>query len=381
MSAYIKRNIPFLMTWVVVACMGARFLPAQSPSGSQAQTASAPAGGDDETTSDGSQKNSESAHGAASSMASQWTAGVKSFGPASDQSWGQKTTNFVPDSGTMWNPGTERFGVTAQVGGIWKARSVQSMRTQEPTPQNSSHRMNQSATGNPSQRTNPSITGNVFQRMNQLGSRDSSLIGSSDELPSNNWSAPSMAPWMKSTSTPEDAFQGLNQSTTGSRFSSSSSIGMLSITPQMKSKLLHSAGAIGIQTSGRTRSRRTLGSTSERGSSGVFSGRTIGNRGYASPSFGTGRSILRRALGSRSHLGSSRRSLSGSTRGERDYTSGPWGAQQTRTGLGGRMGEQDQRLEPRGLENNLSKRESVNGTHPVGNRLDSHRGLATRNAH
>ena len=43
------------------------------------------------------------------------------------------------------------------------------------------------------------------------------------------------------------------------------------------------------------------------------------------------------------------------------------------------MGEQNQRLEPRGFEGNLTMRESGNETNQVENRLDSNRGLATGN--
>jgi hypothetical protein len=358
MSARIERNIAVLVAWVAVACMGARYLPAQSPSGSQAQIPSAPSR---------DQKTSKGEHGAAPRMASQWTAGAQSFGPAGDQSWGKSNTSFGTESGAMWNPGTERFGVSVQPGGIWQSRGQQSMRNPEPTSQNSSQGMNQSSTGNPSQGMNQSTSGN------------SSSIGSSDGLPSNNRAAPSTEPGMKSISTLEDAFQELHQSTTGSRFSSSPSVGMRSISPQMKLELLHSAGAIGIEISGRNRSPHSPGSRFDRSSSGLFAGKTASRRGYRSSSFGTGRTVSRRALRSSSHRDSSRRSLFGSTLGERDYSSG-LGTQQTRPGLGRRMGEQDQELGPRGFDRNLRKRESGNGTHhPVGSTLDSNQDLQTNN--
>ena len=80
-------------------------------------------------------------------------------------------TSFGTDNGAMWNAETERFGVSAQPGGIWQSRGGQSM-GRGTRSQNSSQGMNQSTTGNPPQGTNPSITGNAPQGMNQSDLRE-----------------------------------------------------------------------------------------------------------------------------------------------------------------------------------------------------------------
>jgi hypothetical protein len=336
MSARMKRTIPFLISCLALAFMGARFVPAQSRS--------APVGGKGEESSDAAQDVSRDARTSATKpqMASQWTAGAKSFGPASDQSWGQRTTSFVPGSRAMWNPGIERFGVSAQPGGIWQSRGQQAMRRQEPWSQNSSQEMNQSATGNP-QGMDQSTTGNP-QRMDQSTTGNPFSAGASHGFSSNSWATPA-------------------------------------VTSQKRSTFLDGASALNLRSQDRTGSRRTRGSTSAQGMSGLFSGRTVGLHGSASPSFGTGRTSFPRISGSRPHRASSRRSVRGTTLGERGHSSGSRGQRQADTSLVGRSSEQDQGLELKGFESNLSKGKSGNGAHLVGNMLDSHRGLATSNHH
>ena len=383
MNLRTKRNISVLMTFLALACMGVCLGSAQSPSGSQADTASpafswsrfglttttetsgAPAGGEGSQTAEAGQENSTGAHNSSAvpHMASQWTAGTDSFRRA-NESWGQNTSTFVPDNGAIWEPGLERFGASAQPGGIWQSNSVQSMSTQAPPSRDLSQRMNQSPIGN-------------FQGVNQSTVGTPAPASSAAGSP-NGGASPDKLLGMKADLAPENASQAMDESTNGNRFATSVPAGLSSnswatyaAASQMRS-LLRSANSLGILSQNRTRYGRTPEFRSNRASSGVSAGRTAARHGSASSLFGTGRTTSLRTPGSRSHRTSSRNSATSTTLGERDRSSRSPGLEQRHPGLTGTSGEREQTFEPRRLESNLSKRLSGNAIHPAGNSLDSH---------
>jgi hypothetical protein len=157
MTERLQRMIPVLIT-IAMACVGGRFACAQSESnssmvsayglsGSEPHSASSLNGQAGPANSPGHETSGRSPKsGMTSGMASQWTAGAKSFGSASDQTWGNKNLSFDAGHGKAWHPGTDSFGAGPQPGGIWVVPGAQAT-GEESTPQNVSQRMIQAATG------------------------------------------------------------------------------------------------------------------------------------------------------------------------------------------------------------------------------------------
>ena len=109
-------KIPGLMIWLAMAFLGLRFAAAQS--------ASVPAGGAASSAAGKNTSTDARAPGTAPSMASQWIAGGKSFGPAADDSWGAKKTTSPTGVATMWGSGSRSFSQKASPGGIWRSEGV-----------------------------------------------------------------------------------------------------------------------------------------------------------------------------------------------------------------------------------------------------------------
>jgi hypothetical protein len=330
------RNIPVLMMWLAMACMGVGFASAQSDSNSSTQLSSRPGylsgpsnGEEGEAISATGRKTSQGAHnfGMTPGMASPWTAGAKSFGGGSNQSWG---TNPSFDAGMAWSPRTDSFEMGAQPGGIWAVHREVSTGTGS-IADHASQEMIQAAKGNPSLGLNPSTAGDLTRAINQSGAENFS-----PGLQSNRLAASGM-------------------------------------TSKMQSPLLHSAKGMGIHAQGRTAFGLARGFESFRGSSmGRSSRRTNGSLGYASQSIEAGRITHGRAFGPRWSGGSVRQSLSESSDEQRRYSDSSHDTKQTRTGLGGELGERNQGFGSKGFEKNLSKRRAGNGKEPAGKSRSNH---------
>jgi hypothetical protein len=394
MTAQHRQKISILVIWPAMACMVVCLACAQSNSGSlaasvpdpSAQFSSRSQGNPNSAIGQKASKGSRQTPGTAS-MASQWTAGAKTFGAANDQSWENKDPSFDTDNGTAWHPGTDAFGAGPQPGGIWVVSGALE-RGQESTPQNASQRIIQAGTGNSTQGLNPSSAGNLARGMTPSTTGNSSLPGSSLGAPWTSLAAPGTAPWSYANSIGENAFQRIKPPISANSFSavqsfesSSNRWAASAMRPQMKSFLSARRDGIGMQSQGRTGSRSARGFGSFGGSTMGQSPRmTVGSFRSSSRSFGGGGRPRGRSSGSRRSGGSTRESFSESSNEQRRNSDSLLDSEHLHTGLGADLGSRNQRLGSQGMESGLNKPGTGNRREPSG-KSRSNRGLNTHLPH
>ena len=385
MTARLHRKIPVLVMWPAMALFGVRFASAQSNSDSS--TASVPGSS--------AQSSPEVSHSSyrlrewerrerkfrhrpgenlqclprqsrgTTSMASQWTAGAKAFGGASDQSWGNNNPSFDSDNGSAWQPGTDDFGATAQPGGIWVVTGARATGEESPA-QNSSQTMIQAATENSSNGNRTSTTGYPTQGRYQSKEGYSSSPGSSFGAQSSTLAAPrSLA-----NSSAENAFQKMNPSISANSFSAGHSF-------ESSSKR---SAASAMRQGDRTGSRGARGLGSVGGSSmGQSILKSVGSFGSSSRSFrGVGRTRRRspESSGLRWSRGSSRKSFSESSDEQLRNPDSLRDTDHLHAGLGADLGSRNQRLGSRGMQRGVNKPGTGNGRQPLG-KSRSNQGLNT----
>jgi len=441
MKVQLYGTIPVFLTWLAMAWTGARLTAGQSPPDSSTgasqdpsmqysrypgmqmlaaprpHSTSVPDLENADGTSDRGLKTSKGAPKATDipATASQWTAGVKSFGAGSTSSWGPKIPDSDADSAEAWQPETESFAGRPQPGGVWVVQGVR-LTEGKSTLQSASQEMmrkpsqgmNPSFGGNRMQRMNPSTIGNLTQGTNAspAGNPTQGMYPSTGNYASpasltgaqsNSLGMPPTTPWGNFMSTREYQLQSLNGSagaishSVGQMLGSASKHGVASApTPKMKSSLLHRAGGMGTQAQGRAGFRRVGGSgffgTSSLGRS---ERKAMGGFGQSSGSFGaSGRRTQGRTSGRAHALAWTRRSLSESSDEEsqdsyssRDsFSSRDSDTEQTRPGLRGELGQRSRRLGFRGLQRNRGERGAGN-LKERGGKSDHNQGLTTHLIH
>lgn len=115
MTALFNRKIPFLIISLTITSMSLPFALAQSaPEAAMSQS-------DSQNSSDVGKKNTGAGPAQANirTMASQWAAGSKNFGPPGDNSWGAGKSAYA-NGAAAWAGANISFGSSTQAGGIWR---------------------------------------------------------------------------------------------------------------------------------------------------------------------------------------------------------------------------------------------------------------------